>query len=370
MPSLTTPAPQLVAVSHTGLASGAETVLVRVLTSARDAGWTVLCLSPPGAMAERLADAGVARAPLPELKLPAGMRGIAALRLAWRSLRAGRQIRRAAQEADVVLVNGILALPALAFSGTAKPKAWLVHDVIHKPSWLVLLWLFGRSVDLAIAVSDAAARPVRAARIEATVVRNGVDWPVEPAPFEKEGPPVVGCAAVLTSWKGQDVLLEAVARLPRKEVIVELVGSSFPKDGPYVERLQARAAEPDLAGRVRFLGHEPNVLERARTWTVGVSSSVDPEAGPLALLEYLSIGLPAVATAHGGAPEVLGDAGLLVGPNDPDALAAAIERLLDDEELRRRCAENGPRVIERGRLTLEVSNRKTIECLEALVRGR
>ena len=38
------------------------------------------------------------------------------------------------------------------------------------------------------------------ARIDATVIRNGVEWPVVPAPFEKDGPPIVGCAAVLTSW--------------------------------------------------------------------------------------------------------------------------------------------------------------------------
>lgn len=359
-------APHLLAVSHTGLASGAETVLLRVLGSARDAGWTVTCLSPPGPMAERLADAGLARGPLPELKLPAGMRAMAALRLLLRSWRAGRRIRREAREADVVLVNGILALPALAFARTHKPKAWLVHDVIHRPSWLLVLWALGRSVDRAIAVSEAAARPVRGARIEAIVVRNGVEWPVEPAPVGHEGPPVVGCAAVLTSWKGQDVLLEAIARLPRTDVVLDLVGGSFPKDGPYVAALQERASQPDLAGRVRFVGYVPDVLSRVRTWAVGVSASVDPEAGPLALLEYLSVGVPAVATAHGGSAEVLGDAGILVPPRDPDALAEAIGRLLDDEELRRRCAEAGPKVIERGDLTVASSNRKTIEALAEL----
>jgi len=357
---------RLLAVSHTGLASGAEMVLVRVLAAAREEGWSVMCLCPPGAMAERLAAAGITRLPVPEMKLPAGLRAVAAVRLMLRSLRAGRRIRRASAEADVVLVNGILALPALAFARIAKPKAWLVHDVIHRPSWLVLLWIFGRSVDRAIAVSESAARPIRNARIDATVVRNGVEWPVEPAPFEKDGPPIVGCAAVLTSWKGQDVLLEAVARLPRTDVVLELVGGSFPKDGAYIEQLRERAERPDLAGRVRFLGHVPDVLSRARTWTVGVSASVDPEAGPLALLEYLSIGLPAVATAHGGSAEVLDDAGLLVPPRDPDALAAAIGRLLDEDELRRRCAASGPKVIERSNLTVESSNRRTIACLAEL----
>ena len=154
--------------------------------------------------------------------------------------------------------------------------------------------------------------------------------------------------------------------MPRTDVVLDLVGGSFPKDGPYVAALQERASQPDLAGRVRFVGYVPDVLSRVRTWAVGVSASVDPEAGPLALLEYLSVGVPAVATAHGGSAEVLGDAGILVPPRDPDALAEAIERLLDDEELRRRCAEAGPKVIERGDLTVASSNRKTIEALAEL----
>ena len=357
------------AVSHTGLVSGAETVLLRVLVGARDAGWDVACLSPPGAMSERLAAAAIPHARIPDLKLPGGPRPLAAAQLGVRALRASGRIRRAGASADVVLVNGILALPALALARIQTPKAWLVHDVIHKPSWLVLLWAGGRTVDRAIAVSEAAARPVRAAGLDTIVVRNGVEWPVEPAPVEREGPPVVGCAAVLTSWKGQDVLLEAVARIPHEDVIVELVGGSFPKDGPYVEKLRERASRPDLAGRVRFVGHVTDVLERARTWTIGVSSSVDPEAGPLALLEYFSIGLPAVATAHGGSAEVIDDAGLLVPPRDPDAMAHALERLLDDPDLRRRLADNGPRVIERSRLTAEAFRENMLACLGDLARA-
>jgi glycosyltransferase involved in cell wall biosynthesis len=160
---------------------------------------------------------------------------------------------------------------------------------------------------------------------------------------------VVGCTALLTSWKGQDVLLEAVARLPGVEL--ELVGGSFPKDAEYVERLRARAAEPDLAGRVRLLGHVDDVLARVRTWRVGVSASVDPEAGPLSILEYMSAGVPTVATAHGGSLELVGDAGLLVPPGDAAALADAIARLVEDADLWRRCAAAGPEAIETRGLT-------------------
>ena len=85
-----------------------------------------------------------------------------------------------------------------------------------------------------------------------------------------------------------------------------------------------------------------------RHWSVAVVPSVEPEAGPLVVLEAMSIGVPLVATAHGGPVEVVGRAGLLVPPRDPQALAGAIRSLLDDPELWRRCSQAGPRQIEEG----------------------
>jgi glycosyltransferase involved in cell wall biosynthesis len=334
---------RIVAVSHTGLFSGAEAVLARVLEAAADEGWPVVCLTPAGPLSERLQRHGIATRPLPELKLPGGPRlwGLAVLGL--RSAVAALRLRRQARRADLVLVNGVLALPALRLAHPRPPAAWLVHDVIHRRDWRRLLGACAGAPDEAIAVSEAAAAPVRDAGIPVRVVRHGVRWPVEPTSGPHE-PPIVGCIALLTSWKGHDVLLEAVARLPAVEL--ELVGGTFPKDAAYAERLRVRASEPDLAGRVRFLGHVDDVLARARTWRVGVSASVDPEAGPLSILEYMSVGVPTVATAHGGSLELVGSAGVLVPPGDPGALAEAIGRLVTDGELWRTCSAAGPATIE------------------------
>jgi glycosyltransferase involved in cell wall biosynthesis len=139
-----------------------------------------------------------------------------------------------------------------------------------------------------------------------------------------------------------------MGRLGRPDVSVELVGGTFPKDAPYRDALVRRSREPDLAGRVRLLGQVDDPVDRMRRWTVAVVPSVEPEAGPLVLLEAMSIGVPVVATDHGGPAEVLGEAGLLVPPRDPEAMAEAIAALLDDGALRRRCARAGPRQVERG----------------------
>ena len=323
---------RLVAVSHTGQSSGAERVLARVLRAAVENGWEVACLSPDGPLVAILEDAGVDRRPVPELTLPSGPRLLAFLGLVLRWLRAVVPVRRVSAGADVVLANGLLVLPVLRLARLRArvPAAWLVHDVVVRRDRLAMLRRCAPAVDLAICVSSAVERALSPFSLATRVVYNGTPWPVEAVPSEPPASPVIGCNAVLTSWKGQDVLLDAVAAIPRSDVIVELMGGRFPKDGDYVASLEARASRPDLAGRVRFLGHVTDPLARMRSWTVMVSPSTDPEAGSLSVVEAMSIGLPVVATAHGGVVEMLGDAGVMVPPRQVDALAGALEDVLQN----------------------------------------
>jgi glycosyltransferase involved in cell wall biosynthesis len=335
--------PRLLLVSHTGLVSGAERVLVRLAEAAAERGFDVRAAAPPGPLRDVLGPAVVDILPLPELKLPAGPRGAAAGVLAARSAAAAGRLRAAG--AEVVVANGLLALPALRLARLRAPVAWLVHDVLHRRDQLATLRLAGGAVTLAVAVSEAVARPLRGRGLPTVVVRNGTPWPPAVGPAAPVSPPVVGCAALLTPWKGHEVLLEAVARLGRPEVHLELAGGTFPKDAAYEARLRRRAAEADLAGRVHFLGQVDDVMRTMRRWTVAVIASVDPEAAPLTLLEAMSLGVPVVGTEIGGTPEVIGEAGLLVPPGEAGAMARAIAALLDDEALRRRCAEAGPRAV-------------------------
>ena len=338
-------------ISPTGLMSGAEAVLLRIVHRAVADGWEVTGISPPGPLVDALGAAGASVVKIPNLRLPNGARAIAGLRLIGRTLKAVPAIRSIARRSDVLLVNGIFALPALRIARPGKPLAWLVHDVVHRRSWKMITRLSLSPITLAIAVSEAVAEPLRSLGLTVTVIRNGTPWPVSPNGGSQPAIQVVGCSAMLTSWKGQSVLLDAVAMLPAS-VKVELMGGQFPKDAPYVATLHDRAAQPDLAGRVEFLGHVDDILARMRTWSVAVSASINPEAGPLAPLEAMSIGLPVVGTNHGGTTEVIGDAGLLVRPGDAKAMAVALARLLDNPTLWRQCHEAGPKAVAGG-LTVE-----------------
>jgi glycosyltransferase involved in cell wall biosynthesis len=363
------PERKLVAVNPTGLIGGAEIVLLRLLDAARDAGWTVETVVPDGALAAVVRRDGRTVVGIPDLKRPAGPTPLALGRAGTRAARAARRIRRVVAGADVVVANGILTLPALRLARLDVPVVWMVHDVIGRRDWARLVRLCRGTVSLAVAPSEAAAEPVRSLGVPTRVIHNGTPWPVPPAPTAGPDPPVVGEAGALTPMKGQEVLLEAVARLSRRDVIVELAGEALPKDRRYADALRRRAARSDLAGRVRFLDRVADVPARMRGWSVAVLPSVAPESAGLSLLEAMSVGVPVVATNHGGPAEIVDAAGILVPPGDSGAIAAALTSLLDDPHARTRCAEAGRRAVME-RFTVERQQREFLAALQGVLAPR
>lgn len=330
---------RLLAVTSTGQVSGAERVLVHVLAAASRSGWQVTCAAPAGPLADELAAAGVPHVALPELGLAPGSRLIAYARTLLRWMRAARVVRRAAAAGDLVLVNALTALPVVRLAHVRPPVAWLAHDVVVRADRLRMFRLCRPALARVIAVSAAVADRLRHTGVRIDVVHNGVPWPVEPASGAPGDSPVVGISALLTPWKGHHVLLDAVPMLD-DGVSVEIMGGNLVTDTDFAASIRARCSEPALRDRVRILGHVADPLAQMRSWTVAVSASVAPEACPLNVLEAMSLGVPVVATDHGGAPEVLAGTGLLVPPGDPGALAEAINTLLRDAALRGRCASS------------------------------
>jgi len=355
---------RLVAVNAAGEVSGAEAVLLDVLDLARADGVEVVVASPPGPLVERLAP-GDRHVELGAFGLGGatgrGHRLAAAARWAARSPATVMALRREVRRpGTLTVVNSLLALPAVRAARPSATPAWLVHDTVHTGLQRAVVRAgCARRPWRIVAVSAATAAPLRALGLDVAVCPNGVEWPVDPAPVLARTPPVVGTMALLTAWKGQRVLLDAIARLDGVEC--ELAGGSFPLDAGYVAELHELAASPGLAGRVRFLGHV-DARTTMRGWDVMVSASTSPEAGPLAVLEAMSLGVPVVATDHGGSAEYLaagdgaagdgaagdgaggdgaGGGGVLVPPGDPDALAAAIAGLLADPERRRELGAAG-----------------------------
>jgi len=142
---------------------------------------------------------------------------------------------------------------------------------------------------------------------------------------------VVGTIGRLNEQKGHRYLVEAMARvLAGREARLLVAG-----DGDLMESLRRQAGELGIADRVVFAGHRNDVPDLLGAIDVFCISSVY-EGTPLTLFEAMAAGKAVVSTAVDGCREVLeeGSTGLLVPPRDPDALAAALGRVLDDAPLR------------------------------------
>ena len=144
--------------------------------------------------------------------------------------------------------------------------------------------------------------------------------------------------------KNVGTLLDAYERLlarasdPASVPELVLAGRALPETQGWLDRI----ARPPLAGRVRHLGYF--APSDARRLYEGARLVVQPsweEGFGLPVLEAMTLGVPVVAANRGSLPEVLGDAGLLVDPEDADALAAALRRMLDEPSLAAACAAAG-----------------------------
>ena len=155
-----------------------------------------------------------------------------------------------------------------------------------------------------------------------------------------DGVPVVMLPGRLARWKGQFVMVDAMAQLPREDVVCLLVGVGAGHDGLRRELEQAIAAR-GLQGRVVPIDGCQDMAAAYRLADVVVSASTDPEGFGRVAVEAQAMGVPVVATNHGAALETVepGVTGWLVPPGDPLPLAQAVGAALDlDEEARVRLA--------------------------------
>jgi len=160
---------------------------------------------------------------------------------------------------------------------------------------------------------------------------------ITPASVPLDTPFVVATVGRLVKWKGISGLIEAVASL--SDVGLILIG-----DGPERAALSARAQELDVCHKVLFVGKHPrheSLALMASSHLFVLNSTY--EGLPHILLEAMSLGIPVVATAVGGTPEIIvdGENGLLVPSGDVPALIQAIQMIKDDERLRTRLIDAG-----------------------------
>jgi len=158
----------------------------------------------------------------------------------------------------------------------------------------------------------------------------------------------------LQPGKGHDVTMRALALVPEAHLF--LAGS-----GPELEELRGLAADLGIANRVHFLGIR-NDIDRLMTSADVLVQASRWEGFGIAALEALAAEVPVIASRVPGLSDVIGDAGLLFEVGDHKALAAHIENVLSNPDLRNSLKH-------KGRIrAVEFDIERTVDCYEALYR--
>ena len=255
-------------------------------------------------------------------------------------LRAIRELRP-----DILQTNGNPWSCQYALSAglvTRGVKTMAVYHAVHPAQRRSQLWLNRLNIkrlDARVAVSRDGAKTVErmvGLRDGAVrVIHNGVpDVHVQPEERPVSGP-IVGSVGRLSREKGYDLLLRALPELPDVTAILL-------SDGPDREHLARLADELGVASRVIMPGWVPD----SRSWLPTFDVFVQPsrmESFPLSILEAMLASRSVVASDVGGVSELVvdGETGLLVPPEDPEALARALGALLSDPARRERMGEAG-----------------------------
>lgn len=242
-------------------------------------------------------------------------------------------------------------LAGITYSFTAHAKD-IYHDDV-RPGDLARKLRDAASV---VTVSDYNVAHLRAtfgpSAANAFRVYNGLHLAAFPFAAPAERPRRIVGVGRLVEKKGFPDLIDACAVLAsrRQSFDCQIIG-----DGELRNELQARVAHHGLDGRVELLGARPQsevtrAVQQAAALAAPcvVGGDGNRDGLPTVLLEAMALGTPCVATPVTGIPEIIrdGDTGLIVPERDPEALADALQRLLDGPALRVRLAMAARRLIE------------------------
>jgi glycosyltransferase involved in cell wall biosynthesis len=337
------PGRRLLIVSLSPLLGGAERSMLLLARHLPEHGWDTVVACPPGELAARVRQAGIEAAVVSwrsvdavsrrtgaRKRYPPGALLAAAAASLGNALRVLVLARRL--QVDVVVSNSLHAHPFVTLGGrlAGRRVVWHVRDIVDPGRGRTLLAGIARWAHGLLAVSQAVAATVPHRR--RLVLAN----PVELGGWERPGTAparVVGFIGRLDREKGLDELIQAAELVDASFVVVGEPRYTPPE---YLDELMAMA-DRRAPGRVRFVGAVDGPGQALPGFAVLAVPSRREPFGRVAA-EALLCGVPVVAAATGGLPEVVRDGvdGFLYPSGDVRALADRLRRLLDDDELRAR----------------------------------
>jgi glycosyltransferase involved in cell wall biosynthesis len=185
----------------------------------------------------------------------------------------------------------------------------------------------------------------------------------------RDGAPVVMLPGRLTRWKGQLVLIEAMAQLGRPEVHCVILGNG--KAG-YRREIDAAIARHGSSAAFRVIDDCTDMPAAYMLADIVVSASTKPEGFGRVIVEAQAMGRPVIATAHGGAQETVipGETGWLVPPGNPSALAAVLRQALSQTPAERQALADRAMAHVRANYSSALMAQRTLEVYEELLYAR
>ncbi len=266
---------------------------------------------------------------------------------------------------DLIHSNSAAVLPAGIVARIKRiPHIWHIREIFSDfpKLWIFYQWYIAAFSDRIVCVSQAVADQfdprIRARKV--AVLHDGFpasEFPEVPpaqcAGFPRQtynlnGNLLVGLVGrIKIGRKGQDVLLDAAARLKSRfpDTRFMFIGSPFPGNEDHLIRLRKLITEKSLDKEVIYTGDIDDIKTAYAALDISVQSSVMPEAFSGVVVESMAMSKPVIASKGGGTAEQIEDGitGILVDPGDSGQLAAALQKLQDDPDLRARLGVNGRR---------------------------
>ncbi|GAX40378.1 group 1 glycosyl transferase [Tolypothrix sp. NIES-4075] len=294
------------------------------------------------------------------------------------------KVVKIAREYDLIYANTqkALVVGAIASFLSRRPLVYHLHDILSeehfsKTNRRIAVTCANRFASLVIANSQASKTAfVKAGgRTEITeIVYNGFDsknYLISESDVKQlrqelglEGQFVVGHFSRLAPWKGQHILIEALAKCPQ-EVTVLLVGDALFGEQDYVESLHTQVKKMGLEKRVKFLGFSSDIPQLMSACDLVAHTSISPEPFGRVIVEAMLCGTPVVAAEEGGAIELVEHDinGFLATPGKPQELAQIITACLQEPEKTAAIANNA-RITASQRFDVTIINQQIAELLE------
>ncbi|MFK0729676.1 MAG: glycosyltransferase [Gloeotrichia echinulata IR180] len=298
------------------------------------------------------------------------------------------KVAKKAREYDLIYANTqkALVIGAIASFFARRPLVYHLHDILStehfsQTNLRIAVTLANRFASLVIANSQAS----QTAFVQAggrpeitTVVYNGFEPKIyqtcEPDvkqlqhKLEIEGQFVVGHFSRLAPWKGQHILIDALAKCP-PNVTAILVGDALFGEQDYVQKLHQQIAALGLEKRIKFLGFRSDIPQLMAACNLVVHTSTAPEPFGRVIVEAMLCGKPVIAAKAGGAIELVehGINGFLVTPGEPQELAQVINTCYQEIEQTKIIA-NHARITASQRFDVTAINQQIAQLLKSLVK--